>query len=289
MSGRPRVLFSTGSLHIMDVAAAFEVAADVGFDGVEVICDQRWSTRDPGYLSALQVRARLPVVALHAPFDSMGARLAGWPRSLKPHERLEWTVQLAELLGAEVVVLHLPPRLGFLPVQVGTRRWLLPLPWRRDTQGMKRWMESGLAAYQATTSVKIAVENLPGRTVLGLAVGHAWWNSLAEWPQVHRWLTLDTTHWGTTSTDPLAAYAAARGRVAHVHLSDYGPHEHQLPGTGRLPLEQLLQALAADGFSGTISLELDPSGVAYTNGARLRQQLSGALAFCREHLEPRAG
>ncbi|MGI6209307.1 MAG: sugar phosphate isomerase/epimerase family protein, partial [Anaerolineae bacterium] len=204
-------------------------------------------------------------------------------------ERLEETVRLAETLGAEVVVLHLPAKLRLLNIRVGEHSWLLPLLWQRDPEGIKDWMQSGLAAYQDTTPVRIAVENLPERRFLGRRIEPIWWSTLQEWPHTHRWLALDTTHWGTRGVNPLDAYRAAGPRVTHVHLSDFGPQEHHLPGTGQLPLASLLQAMASDGFSGTVSLELDPFKVAFTDRARLRQQLAEALAFCREHLRTPAG
>lgn len=285
MRGEPRVLLSTGSLHVMDLAAAFEVAAETGFDGVEVLCDRRWSTRDPDYLAGLEGRVGLPIAVLHAPFSSLGPTLPGWPSPLGPRERLNQTVRLAESLGAGTVVLHPPARVGWFSVGLGKRSWVLPLPWQTDPEHFKDWCGTELPAYQDTTAVKIAVENLPVRHFLGRRIEPAWYSTVEEWAQAHRWLTLDTTHWGTRGLDPLQAYRAARSKVAHVHLSDFGPKEHQLPGTGHLPLGSFLDGLVADDFCGTVSLELDPYRLAFSDGARLQEQLRDALAFCRRHLQ----
>ena len=42
-----RFLFSTGSLYRYGTARCFEFAARAGFDGVEVMVDDRWDTRQP--------------------------------------------------------------------------------------------------------------------------------------------------------------------------------------------------------------------------------------------------
>ena len=43
----PPVTLSTGSLYTFGTARAFELAARAGYDGVEVIVEERWDTRQP--------------------------------------------------------------------------------------------------------------------------------------------------------------------------------------------------------------------------------------------------
>ena len=274
---KPRVLFSSGSLHLIDVAHCFELAAEAGFDGMEVMCDDRWSTRDPGYLAHLSARSGLPVLAIHTPFSR---NVQGWKRGDEV-QRICDSLALAEAVGAEVLVIHLPRKIGLLFIETNAHR--LVLPWRSPFVAVKRWIESELPEAQRRTRVKIALENLPSPSS-GDRGDATWWNSVAEWSRVHDWLTLDTTHWGTKGVDPLDAYKAARPRVCHVHLSNYDGREHRLPNDGRLDLGALLRAMAADGFSGTISVELRPDSLEYTDAAALRQHLRDSLLFCREHL-----
>jgi sugar phosphate isomerase/epimerase len=97
-------------------------------------------------------------------------------------------------------------------------------------------------------------------------------------------LTLDTTHWATRKVDPLEAYHMAEGRVCHVHLSNYDGYEHQLPHKGKLNLKKFLRALKADGFTGTVSLELSPGSLIFKENSVMRHNLQASLDFTREHL-----
>jgi sugar phosphate isomerase/epimerase len=273
-----RVLLSTGSLHVIDVAHCFELAAEAGFDGIEIMCDDRWSTRDPDYLRTLSGRHGLPVLVAHTPFSR---RLQGWPGA-DQLKRIHYTLELAGQVGAEAVVVHLPRKVGVVFIDMDGRHVMLP--WRSPFLPVKRWIEGGLPAARNGGPVKIALENMPVNRFLGREWDVTWWNTVEAWSRVHAWLTLDTTHWGTKRIDPLAAYRAARPRVCHVHLSNFDGQEHRLPHRGRLDLGALLREMAADGYSGTVSVELQPEALAFSDAGALRRNLRDSLAFCREHL-----
>lgn len=283
MGSSARVIFSTGSLYLMDIVTCFELAAEAGFDGMEVMCDERWSTRDAGYLREVSARTGQPVLAIHTPFSS---HLPGWPRRIDELGRVRESLALAESLAAEVLVVHLPVKVGRMTLQTSAGRMMLP--WGRPFAGIQRWIDGdGLTADQQATSVKIALENMPQvapRWWPNRWPSFVWWNTVEDWQDTHRHLTLDTTHWATLGIDPLEAYRAARERVAHVHLSNYNGREHRLPHDGDLDLAAFLRELAADNFAGTISLELNPGALHFTNTKRLRRDLQRSLEFCREHL-----
>jgi len=270
-----RVIFSTGSLYVLDIAHCFELAAEAGFDGVEVMCNSPYSSRDPLYLQTLSERYGLPVLVVHTPFVSP---LPGWERPKDEVVRIQHTLQLAEILGAETIVVHVPRKFGV--ARVGP----VAVPWRRRYKPVKEWMERDLSNVQQRTFVKIAVENLPIMRVLGRAVDLTWWNEVETWSRVHEWLTLDTTHWATKGVNPVDAYAAAGSRVWHIHLSNYDGREHRLPHRGHLDLGAFLQRLASEGFAGTVCTELHPDALEFQNDTALRRHLKDSITFCREHL-----
>jgi sugar phosphate isomerase/epimerase len=80
--------------------------------------------------------------------------------------------------------------------------------------------------------------------------------------------------------------AALSGRIEHVHLSDCDGKKHGdlPPGRGVVPFAQYLAAIAATGFSGTVSIELeyspDPNRIvewveeAYRETDRIMQSLA---------------
>ena len=89
------IALSTGSLYSYGTARVFDLAARVGFDGIEIIVDHRWDTRQPSYLRALSDGHNLPIVALHSPFLTLDA--PGWPDD--ELGRLRHTVALAQEIG----------------------------------------------------------------------------------------------------------------------------------------------------------------------------------------------
>jgi sugar phosphate isomerase/epimerase len=274
------VLFSTGSLYVFDLSYCFELAAEAGYDGVEVMCDERWSTRDPDYLKRLSEQYKLPVLVLHTPFS---ARTPGWRDQYDEVQRICHTLALAEKIGAESIVVHVPRKFG--QVSVNLNRRTIRIPWRLQLNTVKTWIERELPGVQAKTKVKIGLENMPAWKILGKNVDPTWWNEIETWSKLHDWLTLDTTHWGTKRIDPLEAYKAARERVCHVHLSNYDGDEHRLPQKGSLNLKAFLRELAKDNFSGTVSLELSPNSLQFKEPYLVRRNMQESLKFCRENLK----
>ncbi len=279
-----RVIFSTGSLWLMDTAHAFDLAAAAGFDGIEVMCDERVTSRDPDYLQQLSKRYQLPIPVVHTPFSR---RVPGWGRDKSELDRIQRTLHLAEAIGAESIVVHLPLRMGWTTVRVGA--WRTRLPWRSQFGDVRKWIASGeLARQQQETDVQIAIENMPTKRMLGRDINPAHWNTIQDWSTVHTHLTLDTTHWGTFGIDPTEALRAAGERVKHVHLSNYAHgQEHRLPQKGDLDLGIFLQTLAGMDFRGTVSLEVTPDALAFTEPDVTRRKLRESLDFCREHLSQR--
>ncbi len=277
---RPRLTFSTGSLYLYSLDRAFALAAENCLDGVEVVCDARYDTRQPDNLRRLMDRHGLPVLSLHAPLFS--EHLEGWASGERA--AIEQTVALAEQIGAEHVVMHLPARLWYITVSYAARTWRLPA--RSIHTEVKRWMETGgLARFQAETPVRLCVENIPLLTRAVKDRWLTWWNTLKEWPRVHDSLTLDTTHWATHGIDPLAAFRAGDGRVRHIHLSNYAAgQQHLPPHTGELDLAGFLGTLAGEGFDGHIVLELNPRTLESWDERRTRALLAESVAFCRKAL-----
>jgi len=99
------IALSSGSLYNYGTARVFELAAQAGYDGMEVLVDQRWDTRHPAYLRRLSDDYGLPILAVHNPFVF---GVAGWPDDQLG--RLQRTVALAQELGVPTVVTHLPFR-----------------------------------------------------------------------------------------------------------------------------------------------------------------------------------
>lgn len=258
--GRSRVpvIFSTGSLHPFGLERIFAWTAEAGFDGVEVMMDERWDTHQQGYLEHLMHVHGLPVSALHSPLGR-----GAW--GLDPEETLVRVADLAVRVGAGVVVAH-PPRAG---------------------RSLERWCKGALAEAKSR-GVSVAVENMPlevGRSVPGLRAPRTccYPEDLLGVGDV----TLDTSHCGMSGVGVLRAREVLEEQLCHVHLSDsrlIGRDDHRPPGKGRLPLKELLSGISAQGYPGAISLELKPRPLGAPDPEKILRRMRESLQFTREGL-----
>jgi sugar phosphate isomerase/epimerase len=275
------IILSTGSLYNYGLTRVFDLASETGYEGLEVLVDGRWDSRDPGYLHRLSSDSGLPIVALHSPFVP---DVQGWP----PDQlgRLERTVLLAQELAVPIVVSHLPLRFPGFAGQMDLfgrhRRFLLPIPWPSRSSYYRYLLKGRMKEMERSSGVMVGLENMPIRRFLGFAINLYWFNhveQLAGFPH----LTLDTTHIGTWGTNPIAVYERLKRHVIHVHLSNFDGREHRSPPDGNLPLGDLLRSLAHDGYRGAVSVESSPDALDAQDERRCRAALKRALDFCREH------
>jgi len=278
----PVLSLSTGSLYTYGIARAFGLAAEAGFDAMELMVDHRWDSRQPAYLKRLSRDSGLPIAAVHNPFVPS---VPGWPRD--PQERLVESVALARELDARVVVTHLPLRIRAARVELlgfGGSSLLVPLPLPNE-RGYCQFLLEELAQFEQTSGVWIGVENMPAKRLLGRRVSLWALNRVSVLERMPH-LTLDTTHLGTWGLDPLAVYERLKGRIVHVHLSNFNGREHRLLEDGQLPLAELLRRLAGDGYKGAVSLEMGPDALQAEDEEQVRAHLRRMVAFCREQMSP---
>src|SRR5215831_16907341 len=257
---KPLIALSTASVFPDRTPDAFEIAARLGYDGVEVMVSADAVSQDIEVLRRLADYHGVPVLAVHAPCLLITQRVWG----LEPWGKLIKAKEMAETLGARVVVLHPPFR------------------WQRD---YARDFGLGLERMSQDTDVVFAVENMyplrAGGAELAAYAPH--WNPvLMDAPHV----TLDLSHTATSGSDAYAMTEELGDRLAHVHMADGtgvpNRDEHLVPGRGTQPCGPVLEKLGADGYSGMVVLEVNTRR-ATTREARLAD-LSEALDFTRRHL-----
>ena len=260
-SGGALVALSTASVFPDRVPDAFEIAARLGYDGLEVMVSADAVSQDVTVLRRLADYHGMPVLALHAPCLLVTQRV--WGR--EPWGKLVRSKEVAEELGARVVVVHPPFR------------------WQRD---YARDFTEGLARMSEESDIVFAVENMYSLRAGGAEVAPyaPHWNPVRmDTPHV----TLDLSHTAVSGSDAIAMAEELGGRLAHVHMADgtgLPKDEHLVPGRGTQPCAPLLRKLAADGYSGTVVLEVNTRR-ATTRDARLAD-LAEALAFTRRYLSP---
>jgi sugar phosphate isomerase/epimerase len=255
------VIFSTGSLYPFGLARAYSWAAEAGYDGIEIMMDDRWDTHQAEYLTHLSGEHGIPILALHPPL-----RRGAW--NLGPEETLVRVARLARSMEVPVVVAHPPP------------------PGRR----LERW-KSGPLREAREQGVSVAVENMPRSETRGIfGMGRTRSSYLPEHLLGIGDVTLDTSHVGASKLDLMLAHALLAGQLRHVHLSDSdltGGDQHRLPGRGRLPLRPFLAALARGNYPGVVSLELKPWPLGAPEAETIVQRMREALQFARRALGER--
>jgi sugar phosphate isomerase/epimerase len=259
--GTVAVLLSTASVFPERTPDAFEVAARLGYDGVEVMVTADPISQDPDVLRRLSDYHGVPVLAVHAPCLLITQRV--WGRD--PWGKLTRAAEVATELGAGVIVVHPPFR------------------WQRD---YARDFEAGIAQMNADTDVMFTVENLyplrAGGAEVAAYAPH--WNPV-EMDCAH--VTLDLSHTAVSDSDALAMADQLGSRLAHVHLADGAkpglPDEHLVPGRGNQPCAQLLERLPGMGYTGSVVLEVNTRR-ALTSEER-NADLAESLAFARKHLQ----
>ena len=255
------VIFSTGSLYPFGLERVYAWISGSGYDGVEIMMDERWDTHQEDYLKGLVERHGIPILALHPPL-----RRGAW--GLGPEETLVRVANLARKLEVPVVVAHPPP----------------------PGKPLERW-KAGPLREAREHDVIIAVENMPRREAGGIFRVRRGSCYLPEHLADVGDVTLDTSHAGASKVDVLSAHSVLATQLRHVHLSDSnleaGRDEHRLPGKGRLPLKPLLAALGASGYPGAVSLELKPWPLGTPDPGIILERMRAALAFTREGLDGR--
>ncbi len=254
-----RVALSTSSVYPDATAAGFALAAQLGYDGVEVMVLGDPVSREAGALSALAELHEQPIVSIHAPTLLLTQRIWG----PDPWTKVDRSLELALDVGAKVVVVHPPFR------------------WQREYA--ESFVE-GVAAREALTGIAIAVENMfPWRARQRELLAY-----LPHWdpvPGPYAHVTLDLSHTATAGSDALGMVAALGPRLTHLHLADglgSARDEHLVPGRGTQPCAQVLETLVGNGFGGSVVVEVSTRGV---DAATREADLAEALAFARLHLD----
>jgi len=233
-------------------------ATEAGFDGVEIMMDERWDTHQEDYLRSLAGRHGIPIIAFHTPLYR-----GAW--GLGPEVTLVRVARLAGRMEVPVVVTHPPP----------------------PGRPLERWKRGALREAREQ-GVMVAVENMVRNRAGGMFSVRRRSCYLPEHLADVGEVTFDTSHAGASKVDLLRAHSVLATQLRHVHLSDSnleaGRDEHRLPGKGRLPLKPLLAALATSGYAGAVSLELKPWPLGAPDPETILGRMRATLEFTREGL-----
>ena len=252
------VALSTASVYPAGTAAAFELAAELGYDGVEVMVWTDPISQSAGALKALAAHHELDIVSIPAPTLLLTQRVL----SPDPWGKVDGSIEIAREVGAPTVVLHPPFR------------------WQKE---YAEGFADGVAEREHDSGIVLAVENMFPWAARGRQV-QAY---LPHWdpvPQPYDNVTIDLSHTATARSDALQMVRDLDDRLAHIHLADGTLNtlkdDHLVPGRGTQPCAEVLEHVAGSGFGGSVVLEV---------GTRRRPKereldLRESLDFARRHL-----
>ncbi len=253
-----RIALSSASVYPESSASAFELAARLGYDAVEVMVGIDPVSQDVDAIKHLCDYHQIPVCAIHAPCLLITQRVWG----TEPWGKLKRSATMAKALGADTVVVHPPFR------------------WQRE---YARGFVEGIAQIEADTGVAFAVENMypwraSKRELQAYAPG---WNPVE---QDYANVTIDLSHSSTSGSDPIQMVRELGPRLRHIHLADgtgSAKDEHLIPGQGTQPCAELLELLATRGYDGSVVIEINTRKAA--SRAARQADIAESLAFTRLH------
>jgi len=259
-----KIIFSTGCLFYLPIKDIFELAAEAGFDGCELVINNHFEREN--YIDVVKECIKiLPVFSLHAPFMKM----ATWGNKI---QSIYHTIEIAKELNIKLVNFH-PP--SWFQVELQFLKWFNSI---KDFQKISN-----------NRDIVITIENMPlsgARLMLAPYILNDYKDLTEFGIKKNLYFTFDTTHFATFGGDVVAAFLNVfrTGRLKNMHISDYGnTKSHLFLGSGELPIVKLLSTMMRLGYDEIITLEVSPKEL-----PRTREWLLKAIkyqhAFLKIHL-----
>jgi sugar phosphate isomerase/epimerase len=271
------ILLSTGSLTPRGIGDAASIARQAGADGLELMLTGRVLSLGPEVAINVAEKHQVPIRSIHPPIRFVNARQ-------HVHSDMLAAARFARAVpGCRTLVMH----------AVG---------------GAGLHSERGRAFFQTVgdvteilkkSGIRLAIENRgtvqPRPRLDFLDRLQNLYRVCEEW---NLDITFDTSHAASFGLNIVSALDVVYPRLANIHLSDRRDEppaiasgilnsltrEHQLPGTGALPLGLFLQRLRAKGYPGAVTLELSPVALAVWRSQAALDRTLSAVSFVREHL-----
>lgn len=268
-----KLILSTGAFPGFSVESSLCLARDAGADGVELMLTPRSTHLDPEHICRLEDRYDIPVRSVHTIL-----RLRSASAEVTARDIIESARFASRFPRCKVLVVH-TPKVQSLH-DPAARIWFDAISTAVDISHRGRFTVAIENSGRSSTKSPTWAFDHPHRLL---------WLS-EEWDLS---ITYDTAHAASRNWELLDTLNAFIPRIANIHLSDVAERQyrfglwnamrrdHQLPGHGILPLDDLLLKLAQAQYDGLVTLELSPVAVqAWWRPASLRR-ISEAVERCR--------
>lgn len=260
-----KIIVSTGALFHLPLELIFKVAAQAGFDGIELVIDDNPLTTDGAAINQLVKQFEMPVLSVHMPMS--GSSVFGD----LPETIISRSFTLAQAIAAKGLVIH---------------------PDRKGNDHYEQVIISIMKKYSGHSSITLLLENVPRRDNTRIEKRKQLYNPKFV-AHLYQPICLDTSHLATSRLDFRSAVQEVLSFVGHVHLSDSNIIEQDdgtimdqhLPiGSGCLPLEWVIRRLKASHYSGNYCFELRPTLFEGKSAADVEQFIHRMLVYLRRVL-----
>jgi len=237
------LVLSTSCLYRNGLNRIFELAAQAGFDGIEIVMNEVFDTHDAEYINLLSSSFKVPVISVQY-------------RHPEKDAHIRESIALAESVGAQLVVAGLPA-------------------WANTA--FTKWYKENMPDIQERSRIPITVENQAhGDNLLLPKYAMSNINELKRFKHV----CLNTSSLVSNKEDLMRVYSNIKPRLSAVHLSNYsGAHENFVLEKGLLPLESFLTALRTDNMQIPIIVNVHARLVSNHDKARVLENLKAMKVF----------
>jgi sugar phosphate isomerase/epimerase len=249
--------YSTNAYTRYDLFTTLEMIATIGFQGVEIMCDQphlyppEWTPEQLERLKSALGRLNLKVTNLNSfTLYAVGdVILPSWIED-DPQRR---QIRIDHTRNC----LHLATALqcGNISIPPGGRAGLLP---EKEALAMfRKGLEETITTAESL-GVKLLIEPEPL-----LLIENSWQfeSFMRDVRSPAVGCNFDVGHFFCAGEDPADAFERLFPWIGHVHIEDIAAnrvHDHLIPGLGAIDFVSILERMVKMGYQGDISLELYP-------------------------------
>jgi sugar phosphate isomerase/epimerase len=255
-----QLAYSTNAFTRTDLASAVNAIADIGFSGVEILCDHpHWF---PGRVGHQELDRIAEIVARRGlAISNLNANTAnGYYHPAPPENVFEPALSNADPAlrrwrqDYSIEALRIAHRIGANAVSVTAGH---PRPGVSPSRALDYFVESLMRICEAAErlGVRVGIEYEPGLLVERAVELKEVLERVGS-PRLGA--NLDIGHSYLDGESPEAAIGLLAGRIWNVHVEDIKArkHFHLVPGDGDLPFRRYLDALRANGYDGFLTVEL---------------------------------
>jgi sugar phosphate isomerase/epimerase len=249
--------YSTNAYTRYDLFTTLEMIAAIGFQGVEIMCDQphlyppEWTPKQLEHLKSVLEQQHLKVTNLNSfTLYAVGdVILPSWIEDdpQKRRIRIDHTNNCLRL-AAEL-------NCGNISIPPGGRTGVLP---EKEALALFRQGLEEVIPTAESLGVKLLIEPEP---LLLMENSRQFESFMRDVKSPVVGCNFDIGHFFCAGEDPAEAFERLFPWIGHVHIEDIASsrvHNHLIPGLGAIDFASVLERMATMGYAGDMSLELYP-------------------------------